>query len=151
MTKNRMLRVCAIGLCLFFVTKNGMAQQLPTDLVGTWLVEKKDGRVEIYRQGDKYYGKIVWLKEPYEKDGTLKRDINNPQVNLRSMTILGSIIVKDMKWNGKGKWDDGTVYDPDNGKTYSGFIKMNNKNSIELTGYIGFSFIGRSETWTRVN
>ena len=46
-------------------------------------------------------------------------------------------------------WDDGELYDPKKGKTYSGMMTLKDKNTIDLRGYIGFSFIGRSSTWTR--
>jgi uncharacterized protein (DUF2147 family) len=46
-------------------------------------------------------------------------------------------------------WDNGELYDPKKGKTYSGMITLTDKNTLDLRGYIGFSFIGRSSTWTR--
>ena len=46
-------------------------------------------------------------------------------------------------------WDHGELYDPKKGKTYSGKCTLVNQDTLDLRGYIGFSFIGRSSTWTR--
>jgi hypothetical protein len=47
-------------------------------------------------------------------------------------------------------WDNGSLYDAEKGKTYSGMMTLKNANTLNLTGYTGFSFIGRSSSiWTR--
>ena len=46
-------------------------------------------------------------------------------------------------------WDNGKLYDPKKGKTYSGMITLKDANTLDLRGYVGFSFLGRSSTWTR--
>lgn len=134
-------------LCLF---QNAKAQTNTDDILGTWLVEKKDGRVEIYKQGSQYFGKIVWLKEPNGKDGKPVLDNNNPDASKRSQPIVGLVMLKNLQWKGKGSWEDGNVYDPHNGKTYNALVKIKDKNSLEFTGFVGMSFIGRTEVWTRV-
>jgi len=57
--------------------------------------------------------------------------------------LTGFTLIKDKIW------DDGELYDPKKGKTYSGMMTLKDENTIDLRGYIGFSFIGRSSTWTR--
>jgi len=126
------------------------AQSKETDIVGIWLNEKKEGRVELYKIGNSYYGKIVWLLDPLRLNGSPKVDENNPDKNKQNQLIVGLVVIKNLIWNGKGNWEDGTVYDPKNGKTYSTTIKLKDFNLLEITGYIGFSFIGRTETWTRI-
>jgi uncharacterized protein (DUF2147 family) len=135
---------------LLLTFQSTVAQSNADDIVGIWLTQKKDGKVEIFKQGDKYYGKITWLSEPTEKDGKPKVDNENPDATKRNQPIMGLIVVKHLQWKGEGNWEDGKVYDPDNGKTYSASAKMKNKNLLEFTGFIGFSFIGRTEVWTRV-
>jgi uncharacterized protein (DUF2147 family) len=56
-------------------------------------------------------------------------------------------IIKNMKADGN-VWDDGTILDPDNGKIYSCKIWLQDGN-LQVRGYLGFSFIGRSQTWVR--
>ena len=53
-------------------------------------------------------------------------------------------------YEGNSVYDNGTVYDPENGKTYKCIMTLENINSLNVRGYIGFSFIGRTDVWTRV-
>lgn len=120
------------------------AQEVAKDAVlGEWLSESKDGRVQVYKQGEKFFGKIVW-----GKDGT-RKDVKNPDEKLRSQNIVGAVILKGFNFTGKA-WEDGTIYDPNNGKTYSSTMKMTDANTLSIRGFIGFSLLGRSTVWTRV-
>lgn len=118
------------------------------DIIGIWVPAKGTSQVRIYKASNgKYYGKVEWKKE--DKD---ELDVNNPDKSLRNQKILGSVILKDFAYNpDKKQWVDGTVYDPDNGKTYDCYMWFEgDKNKMTLKGYVlGMKFIGRSEVWTR--
>lgn len=116
--------------------------------VGTWTNEEGKARFEIYPCGDKLCGKIVKLKEP-TKNGKPKVDENNPDKSLQNRPLQGLVFLKGFEYDGDNKWDEGTIYDPESGKTYSCYMKMLSKDKMEVKGYIGFSLIGRSQTWTR--
>ena len=119
------------------------AQQVTKDaIVGEWLSENKDGKVQVYRQGDKFFGKITW-----GKDGS-KKDVKNPDDKLKSQNIVGSVILKGFDFTGKS-WENGTIYDPNNGKTYSSIMKMSDNNTLTIRGFVGISLLGRSTVWTR--
>jgi len=123
----------------------GYSQVVTKDAVlGEWLSEKKDGKVLIYKQGEKYFGNILW-----GKNGSEKKDVNNPDAKLKTQTIVGSVILKGFEFTGKS-WEEGTIYDPTNGKTYSCTIKMKKANELEIRGFIGISLLGRTTVWTRV-
>jgi uncharacterized protein (DUF2147 family) len=64
--------------------------------------------------------------------------------------LLGYKILKDFEYVGKKVWENGTIYDPENGSTYSCTIKLTDKNTIDVRGYIGVSMIGRTDTWKRL-
>lgn len=118
--------------------------------LGTWTNEEGKAKFEIYKCGDKLCGKIVTLKEPL-LNGKPKMDINNPDKNLQSRPLTGMEFMKGFVYDGNNKWDEGTIYDPESGKTYSCFMKMTGKDKMEVKGYIGISLIGRSQDWTRVD
>jgi uncharacterized protein (DUF2147 family) len=121
----------------------GYSQSVTKDAVlGEWLAESKDGKVLIYKQGEKYFGKISW-----GKDGE-RKDVNNPDAKLKTQPIIGSVILKGFEFTGKA-WEDGTIYDPNNGKTYSCTIKMKKPNELEIRGFIGISLLGRTTVWTK--
>lgn len=121
-------------------------------ILGTWLNEPKDGKIEVYKKGDAYFGKIIWLKNNVNEDGTSpKLDSKNEDEKLRARSIVGINILKDLEWDeDDNEWDDGEIYDPRSGSTYSLYAKLEDANTLFLKGYIGFAMIGRSTTWTRV-
>ena len=122
----------------------------PDNIVGVWKTGEGTAMVRIYKNGDKYQGKIVWLKEPNDPEtGKPKQDKNHPEEATKSRPILGMINIWGFTYKENNLWDDGNIYDPKNGSTYSCTIKMINPNSLEVRGYIGVSIIGRTDNWTR--
>lgn len=120
-------------------------------LVGVWEPSHGKAKVKIDKIGDKYYGKIVWLKIPNDEEtGKPKVDKNNPDEKLRSTPLRGYRILKDFSYTGKDEWADGTIYDPENGNTYSCTIKMTDENTLDIRGYIGISALGRTDIWKRL-
>jgi uncharacterized protein (DUF2147 family) len=114
-----------------------------------WFNEEKTAKIQIYKATDgKYYGKIVWLKEPL-KNGKPKVDENNPKELLRKEPLLGLLLLKGFRKEDEINYEGGTIYDPKNGKTYSCIIK-NKGSKLDVRGYIGFSLIGRTTTWTLI-
>ena len=121
-----------------------------TDIKGIWLNQDEDAKIEIFENGGKYYGKIVWLKTPIDPETQKpKVDKNNPNPSLRNRPTLGLEILKDFTFDGKDEWKDGTIYDPKSGKTYSCYMRMENKNKLKIRGFIGVSMLGRTTYWTR--
>ena len=117
-------------------------------ILGKWLTAGEKSVVEIYKCGDEYCGKIIWLKEPLDKDGKEKLDDKNPDESKRNRKIVGLQILSGLKYKGDSKWEGGRIYDPEKGKTYKCKAKLEGDN-LKLRGYIGFSLIGRTTTWTR--
>ncbi len=118
-------------------------------ILGTWLTANDKAKVQIYKENNKYYGKIVWLKNPKYDDGTTKVDKNNPDKSKRTNPLIGLNLLKDFVFD-KDVWEDGTIYDPENGKTYSCNIKYRD-GKLDLRGYIGISLIGRTQTWFKID
>ena len=115
---------------------------------GVWINESKDVKVEIYRAGDKYFGKVVWGKDIYEADGkTLKRDNKNSNETLRNRSILNLVILSGYTYD-EGEWTGGEIYDPKSGKTYDSKIKLKGGN-LEIRGYVGSPMFGKTTVWTR--
>lgn len=132
----------------FVLLSSQLYGQQPDAIVGKWYNTEKDAQVEIFKEGGRYFGKIVWLKEPVE-NGKPKVDKNNSEKELRTRPIMGMRLLNDFQFKG-GVWEDGTIYDPKNGKTYSCIIKRKDGKTLEVRGYVGFSMIGRTVEWTKV-
>ncbi|MCZ2442816.1 MAG: DUF2147 domain-containing protein [Flavobacteriales bacterium] len=124
----------------------------PNLILGEWIPKEGKSHVKIEKIGNKYFGKVIWLKEPLDKEtGKPPLDKKNPDESMRNQPIMGLRIMKDFVYIGEGVFKEGRVYDPKNGKTYCGKITIISENEIDLRGNIcGFSLLGRTETWTRI-
>jgi len=119
-------------------------------LLGVWESGSGKARVKIDKISDKYSGKIVWLKEPNNEEGKPKTDKNNSEEKLRAVPLLGYKLLRDFSFKGEKVWEDGTIYDPENGSTYSCTIKMTDENTLDVRGFIGVSLFGRTDVWKRI-
>lgn len=122
----------------------------PDAIIGVWKSGEGNAMVRIYKNGSKYQGKVVWLKEPNDPETSKpKLDKNNEAPTARTKPVLGLINIWGFVPKGDNLWDDGNIYDPKNGNTYSSTMRLINANTLEVRGYIGVSLIGRTDTWTR--
>ena len=132
---------------------NVQAQDVKSDdILGVWLNEDKDAHVDIYKEGDVYFGKIIWLEEPNEENGEPKLDDENEDESLRTRPVMGLLLLRDFVFD-EDEWEDGRVYDPKNGKDYKCYMEFpdeDDKDKLKVRGYIGFSLLGRTTYWTRV-
>ncbi len=129
-----------------------VAQDAEADrLLGVWEPSNGKARVKVEKIGNKYYGKIVWLKEPNDPATNLpKVDKNNPDESVRNVPLKGYRMLKDFTFSGKDEWSNGTIYDPENGSTYKCIIKMTDNNTLDIRGYIGVEALGRTDVWKRL-
>ncbi|MDB4926764.1 DUF2147 domain-containing protein [Mucilaginibacter sp.] len=137
-------------ILLFLSIFNFAASAQKADaILGTWVNPSGEDHILIYKIGNKYFGKLDWIKYPNDENGKPKTDKKNPDDALKSRPELGLELLKDFIFDGDKVYIDGTIYDPKSGKTYS--CKMTiDSNKLKIRGYIGISLLGRSEIWTRV-
>jgi len=135
----------------------GNAQSKADKIVGYWLTYDDDtgaekSQVQIFKATNgKYYGKIVWLKEP-NKNGKPKVDDKNPETKLQNRPIMGLQILKDFTYNNSdNEWSDGTIYNPSSGKTYNCYMNFESPTRLKIRGYIGAAWMGLGKTayWTK--
>ena len=128
-----------------FIVSNIYAQANPDAILGIWFNEEKDAKIKVYRESGKFYGKIVWHKTG---DDISAFDENNPDPELRKRKKVGLVILTDFEFD-DGQWEDGEIYDPKSGKTYSCVIKLQKDGSLHVRGYVGISLFGRTTSWTK--
>ena len=139
------MRILSVLFLTFLICSNAISQKAD-DILGVWYNQEKTAKVEIFKAGDKYDGKIVWLKDPM-RDGKPKLDKENEDEDLRSRPILGLEILKGFEFD-DDEWEDGTIYDPKNGETYSCYITKDG-DKLNVRGFVGFALIGRTSVWTK--
>ena len=138
-----------ITLAVIFQLSVAWAQD-PDAITGQWQSGHGSGRMQIYKKGDKYFGKLTWLKEPNDEHGKPKRDIHNPDEQLTNRPILGLEILKDLEYKSDGFWSGGSVYNPKTGRNYNCQVKIRDLNKMDFRAFWGINLIGKTETWTRV-
>jgi uncharacterized protein (DUF2147 family) len=94
-------------------------------------------------------GKIYWLKNPLTDKGQPKTDAYNPEPGMRKRPICGLPVLGDLEQMSEGGFDNGWVYDPKEGKSYSVALDLINHDKLKVTGYKGMRFLGKSFIWTR--
>ncbi len=129
----------------------------PDAILGKWWNEKKDAQIEIYRCDSSVCGKIAYLKEPNypandEKGmaGLPKVDRENPEPAKKKNPIVGMNIISGFTYSGENLWENGTIYNPEDGKLYRCKLTLENSDRLKLRGFIGISLIGKTQYWTRV-
>ncbi|HEY6418422.1 MAG TPA: DUF2147 domain-containing protein [Candidatus Binataceae bacterium] len=120
--------------------------------IGIWATADAKSHVQIKDCDGKLCGTIVWLQEPLDKDGKDALDSKNPEPGLRTRKILGLVLLSGLEEDEvvPNVWREGEIYSPDNGKTYSCQLTVENSKTLLVRGYIGLSIIGVTETWTRI-
>lgn len=125
-------------------------------ILGLWNTSKNDCKIEIFKCGDKYCGRITWLKEPFypaDDDGGMAGkpmvDRENPSPGLRDRPLIGLQLMEGFSYIGQNVWEKGTIYNPDNGKTYKCKMTLSAPNRLEVRGFIGISLFGGTSVWTR--
>ena len=132
-----------ITIFSFLFTVSSFSQR---QIVGKWLSEDKEGITEIYEQGGKFYGKIVWLKKATDDKESPFKDTKNSNPKLRQRPLQELVVITNLSFINK-EWVNGSVYDPKSGKIYSCKVWLTNDNTLNLRGYAGI--FHSTEVWTR--
>lgn len=144
-----MKKIKSTVVMLFVAITSLMAQNREDAIIGVWQTDTKDAKMEIFKSGNLYYGKLLWGDKIVEADGkTSKKDSNNPDAKLKTRNIIGIVNLSGLKYE-NGTYVDGTIYDPPSGKTYDCKAWIEN-GKLQLRGFIGISLIGRTATWHKL-
>lgn len=122
--------------------------------------------VGLWKTIDDETGEVKSLVRISEVDGSLVGTIDklfpkpgkdpNPvcdkcEGDKKDKPILGMVILWGLTEQGK-EWSGGSILDPKSGKTYKCNVRVEGTGgTLTVRGYIGFSLLGRSQTWIRMN
>src|SRR5262245_11383468 len=148
------MRAFALGLIVLLSCAAGPYSSAAPNAspIGRWVTEDGWSHVEIYPCDANLCGRIVWLKEPRERDGQIKVDAKNPDPAKRTQTLVGLTIM----WNFAGtsdpsEWDGGRIYNPLDGETYRAKLRLHADGKLEMRGYVVLPLFGGSQYWERVH
>lgn len=124
------------------------AQSPADEIIGIWESDKKDVRMEFFRSGNEYQGRLLWGNLIVEKDGlTSKKDTKNPTESLRTRNIIGITSLTGLHWK-DGEYENGSIYNPPTGDTYKCKAWIKN-GKLQVRGYLGISLLGQTVSWHR--
>ena len=135
------------GFVLFFAALVGFSGgTFAKGAKGLWVGEDGMAKMKVaVCEGDTLCAKIIWLREPNDKNGKPLIDSNNGEPRLRQRPIMGLPVAYDMKQTHSNKWA-GRVYDPKRGgQTYTGYLTLLNDGRMQVQGCLGF--LCQSEYW----
>ena len=143
--KNIILTLLFFAISIFAFAQNN------TDLIGEWYSIREDIVIKIFEVNETISAKITWMKSPNNEEEIPTTDFLNPDESLRDRSRIGTLMMYDLTYIAGNIWDNGSLYIPKTGKIYSGMMRLKNENTLNIRGYVGFSFFERySSTWTRV-
>jgi len=133
-----------MSICLSISTNVSKGDKI----VGTWLSEDKEVKIQIFKKDSQYCGKIVWFKESKDT-GKLPYDVKNPDPVLRKREIMNLEILTDFSYDSESeKWVKGQIYHPQQGQVYKGMMWLENSQQLKIRGFWGLLY--RTNTWQKV-
>ncbi len=144
--------IALLALSVFSEIAFGQTKNSADDIIGIWITGDKSGTIEIYKTPNgRYSGRI--LGDGQGVADTTNLDKNNPNPALQKRRLVGLNILSGFIYEGDNDWSGGTIYDPNNGKTYKCLLALEDdgkdKNKLRVRGYVGVSLFGRTDVWTR--
>ncbi|WP_228084942.1 DUF2147 domain-containing protein [Mucilaginibacter sp. JRF] len=127
------------------------AQSQPADkILGVWFSADNAMKIEIFKSGNTYSGKLIEAKFMFEADGkTPKKDTENPNEKLKSRSRQGLVHITGLVFI-DGKYSNGVLYSVESGGNYSIKGELKGPNDLETRGYKGVPMMGKTFRWTRV-
>lgn len=134
--------VAAIAVVLAALGNVPVGEGSVDPVFGYWQTENGRAIVAIEACGSEACGRMVWLADPVEADGTPKRDP-------RGRPLCGLPLVEGLEREDVGRWADGSIYNPRDGRTYSVRVEALDAERIDVRGYAALPLFGKSQVWTR--
>lgn len=135
------IRDAVAGLGLFAAMGVAGAASPAADVNGVWLTQSGDTRVKISPCGAAWCGTIVWTRSG-------AKDAKNPDPAKRDRSLTGVQMISGMKRGTDGNYS-GQLYNPLDGKTYTGKLQPASATELKLKGCVMGGLICKSQTWTR--
>ncbi|MBN9089221.1 MAG: DUF2147 domain-containing protein [Reyranella sp.] len=141
------------------IASSASAQQ--QGVMGTWLTESGVAQVKIEPCADAKSGPacghIVGLINPKGPDGQVvapevATDYRNENASLRSRKVIGMPLIWGFKkTNDSNAFEEGQIYNGEDGKTYTANISLQPDGKLRLRGYVGTPLFGKTQLWTRIS
>lgn len=124
------------------------AENKEKSVVGLWLSDSGNVKFKVYEKDGRIHGSIYWIKK-VNVEGQTMIDSKNPNPDLRTKNVVGMEVLKGFEYIGDNKYRDGTIYDPESGKTYKCLINLEG-DVAKVRGYVGIPLLGKTVECKRI-
>jgi uncharacterized protein (DUF2147 family) len=148
--KLTIMKKLIILLFLGIYSLAGIAQEADK-ILGIWWNDEKTTKIKVEKKDGKYIGTIVYMIPEKYVNGKPPVDDENPDVKLQNRSLIGLQILDGFVYNsGDKEWKNGTIYDPNSGKTYDCYSWFEGNDLLKLKGFVmGMRWLGKSSEWYR--
>jgi len=150
---SKTIRLLVLSALVGAFSTSALAGAAEHKIQGLWVDNKDPNRqkfaVMVEDCGSKVCGSLYWLKKPVSANGLPKRDKHNPNEALRDRPLCGLQILTGFQPANDALWQDGEIYNPDDGLTFSSTMKLSPEGTLKIRGYVGISLFGKTLEWVR--
>ena len=129
------------------INKNG------DEIIGEYLTDRggSKSKVRVTKAEDgTYTAQLFWVQNPLDKNGNKRKDVKNPDKNLRNVDIDKVVVIKGLKFDkSEGEWNGTKIYDPSKGIRVDIEAEFVDTKKLKLFGNIWG--IGTTIYWTKLN
>ena len=127
----RIQRIALHGAALAVAIMSAAAAHAENSATGVWIDHTGRGAVEITDCNGKLCGHVAWVEDAKNSDQ------------------CGKQIIGNVKSVGKNKWDNGWIYNPDDGSKYDVELTPVGADKLKVVGYAGTKWLSETYTWKR--
>ena len=149
--RNRAIQVIALLACVMFSVFTMKAQTPSATPVGRWrtfsdVTGKESGAVEIVEKNGELEGRLIASSKPDFDTRVCDKCPGDRHLKpMKGLLVIAGVHRKGDEWGG------GEILDPDIGKVYRVKLRVTEGGKkLLVRGYIGFSLLGRTQTWLRM-
>ncbi len=148
-----MVKIFFLSLLTIMHISNTASQNNSDAIIGQWMTTDNKIEVEIYKTGDEYKGRIIWLDDSNDKSRPMntRTDKNNPNPALRTRKLIGLVVMTGLTYNAEqNDWQGGQIYDPESGKQFSAKAYLTGNAYLKIRGFVGLEFLGKDLSFKKI-
>lgn len=122
-------------------------------IIGTYQIENKGEttRVKFTKApSGTYTAQVIWISDPFDKEGNVRLDEKNPVKELRSLRYDQIVLIEGLSYDPeKRQWADAKIYDPSRGIKVNVVCSLTPDGKLRVRG--SFLGIAYSVYWERID
>ena len=122
------------------------------NIVGEYLTDRggSKSKVRVTKMPNgTYKAQVFWVENPNDSKGKKRKDVKNPDKNLRNVDVDKIVLVQGLKYDAQDKeWGDAKIYDPTKGIRVNVTAEFVSAKKLKLRGTI--LGVGTTLYWTKI-